>query len=149
MAIGNVNETDFETRYPLCVNMQMLRTSHFIMKTYDNAYRDLGVRATQTPVLGILARNESATIREIADEMETERSVMSRKLQVMEKNGWIRESIQGKEKVFKLTDQGRKLMEKVWPIRLEVQEKLLGQLSDAEQQLLFGLCDKLKAIESF
>lgn len=149
MAIGNMNEVDFETRYPLCVNMQMLRTSHFIMKTYDNAYRDLGVRATQTPVLGILARNESATIREIADEMETERSVMSRKLQVMEKNGWIRESIQGKEKVFKLTDQGRKLMEKVWPIRLEVQEKLLGQLSDAEQQLLFGLCDKLKAIESF
>jgi len=148
MAIGNMNETDFETRYPICVNMQMLRTSHFIMKAYDNAYRDLGVRATQTPVLGILARNESATIREIADEMETERSVMSRKLQVMEKNGWIRESIQGKEKVFKLTDQGRALMKKVWPKRLEVQEKLLGQLSDAEQQLLLGLCDKLKAIES-
>lgn len=143
-----MNETDFQTRYPLCVNMQMLRTSHFIMKTYDNAYRDLGVRATQTPVLGILARNESATIREIADEMETERSVMSRKLQVMEKNGWIKESIQGKEKVFKLTDQGRALMRKVWPIRLEVQEKLLGQLSEVEQQLLFGLCDKLKAIES-
>jgi len=143
-----MNETDFQTRYPLCVNMQMLRTSHFIMKTYDNAYRDLGVRATQTPVLGILARNESATIREIADEMETERSVMSRKLQVMEKNGWIKESIQGKEKVFKLTDQGRALMKKVWPIRLEVQEKLLGQLSEVEQQLLFGLCDKLKAIES-
>ena len=143
-----MNETDFESRYPLCVNMQMLRTSHFIMKTYDNAYRDLGVRATQTPVLGILARNEAATIREIADEMETERSVMSRKLQVMEKNGWIKESIQGKEKVFKLTDQGRALMKKVWPIRLEVQEKLLGQLSEVEQQLLFGLCDKLKAIES-
>lgn len=143
-----MNETDVENRYPLCVNMQMLRTSHFIMKTYDNAYRDLGVRATQTPVLGILARNESATIREIADEMETERSVMSRKLQVMEKNGWIKESIQGKEKVFKLTDQGRALMKKVWPIRLEVQEKLLGQLSEVEQQLLFGLCDKLKAIET-
>jgi DNA-binding MarR family transcriptional regulator len=122
----------------------MLRTSHFIMKAYDEAYRDLGVRATQTPVLGILARNKSATIREIADEMESERSVMSRKLQVMEKNGWITESTSGKEKTFTLTDAGRKLMEKVWPIRLEVQNRLLGQLSKAEQDLLFGLCDKLK-----
>jgi DNA-binding MarR family transcriptional regulator len=139
-----MTEPDIKTGYPQCVNMQMLRTSHFIMKAYDEAYRDLGVRATQTPVLGILARNKAATIREIADEMESERSVMSRKLQVMEKNGWIAESTSGKEKTFTLTDAGRKLMEKVWPIRLEVQNRLLGQLSKAEQDLLFGLCDKLK-----
>lgn len=139
-----MTEPDIKTGYQLCVNMQMLRTSHFIMKAYDEAYRDLGVRATQTPVLGILARNKKATIREIADEMESERSVMSRKLQVMEKNGWIAESTSGKEKTFTLTDAGRKLMEKVWPIRLEVQNRLLGQLSKAEQDLLFGLCDKLK-----
>jgi DNA-binding MarR family transcriptional regulator len=143
-----MSETRYETRYPACINMQMLRTSHFIMKAYDHAYRDLGVRATQTPVLGILSRSDYATIREIAEEMETERSVMSRKLRVMEKNGWIKESISGKEKVFKLTDKGRKLMERVWPIRLQVQEKLLGKLSEAEQNLLFGLCDKLKAIET-
>jgi len=139
-----MTEPETKPGYLQCVNMQMLRTSHFIMKAYDEAYRDLGVRATQTPVLGILARNQSATIREIADEMESERSVMSRKLQVMEKNGWITESTNGKEKTFTLTDAGRKLMEKVWPIRLEVQNRLLGQLSKAEQDLLFGLCDKLK-----
>lgn len=143
-----MNQTDFDKQVPQCVNMQMLRTSHFIMKTYDDAYRDLGVRATQTPVLGILARNDAATIREIADEMETERSVMSRKLQVMEKNGWIREATRGKEKVFRLTAKGRSLLDKVWPIRLDVQNRLLGQLTGAEQELLFSLCDKLKAIES-
>ena len=139
-----MTEPDIKTGYPQCVNMQMLRTSHFIMKAYDEAYRDLGVRATQTPVLGILARNKSATIREIADEMESERSVMSRKLQVMEKNGWITEGASGKEKTFTLTDSGRKLMEKVWPIRLEVQNRLLAQLNEAEQDLLLNLCDKLK-----
>ena len=143
-----MTEPDTNTGYPQCVNMQMLRTSHFIMKAYDEAYRDLGVRATQTPVLGILARNKSATIREIADEMESERSVMSRKLQVMEKNGWIEESASGKEKTFALTNAGRELMEKVWPIRLEVQTRLLGQLSKTEQDLLFNLCDKLKAAEA-
>ncbi len=134
-----------QTVHPLCVNMQMLRASHYIMKAYDHAYRDLGVRATQTPVLGILARKEFSTIREIADEMESERSVMSRKLQVMEKNGWIQEITKGKEKMFKLTANGRKLMEKVWPIRIEVQSQLLGQLNKEEQNLLLNLCDKLKA----
>lgn len=140
-----MSDPEYEAGHPLCVNMQMLRTSHFIMKEYDHAYRDLGVRATQTPVLGILARSGSATIREIADEMETERSVMSRKLQVMEKNGWIRENTGGKEKTFVLTDKGRSLMKKVWPIRLAVQNRLLGRLNEDEQSLLFNLCDKLKA----
>lgn len=132
--------------HPLCVNMQMLRTSHYILKAYDDAYRDLGVRATQTPVLGILARQPTATIREIAELMESERSVMSRKLQVMEKNGWIQEvdKDSGKEKTFSLTTDGRALMSKVMPIRLQVQNRILGRLSEQEQNLLFTLCDKLK-----
>jgi DNA-binding MarR family transcriptional regulator len=132
--------------YSFCVNMQMLRTSHYILKAYDDAYRELGVRATQTPVLGIMARQPTATIREIADQMETERSVMSRKLQVMEKNGWIEEVVHdaGKEKSFRLTKKGRALMNKIMPIRLQVQGQLLGRLTEQEQNLLFTLCDKLK-----
>jgi len=132
--------------HPMCVNMQMLRTSHYILKAYDDAYRDLGVRATQTPVLGILLRQPVATIREIAEQMETERSVMSRKLQVMEKNGWIREVDNGsvKEKAFSLTRQGHSLMKKVMPLRLQVQNQILGRLTEQEQTLLFTLCDKLK-----
>lgn len=129
-----------------CVNLQMLRASHYIMKAYDEAYRPLGIRATQMPVLGVVARSGPVSIKAIADEMESERSVISRKLQVMEKNGWIAEDGSGaKEKNFVLTNEGRALINHVLPVRMKVQNRLLSILSDEEQQLLFSLCNKLKS----
>ena len=77
--------TEIEGEVPSCINMQILRASHYVLKTYDDAYRDLGIRATQMPVVGLISHKGPITIRQIAEEMESERSVMSRKLQVMEK----------------------------------------------------------------
>ena len=129
-----------------CINMQILRASHYVLKTYDDAYRDLGIRATQMPVVGLIARKGPITIRQIADEMESERSVMSRKLQVMEKNGWISEdpATSGKEKSFILADEGRALIERVLPVKHVVQKKILNKLSEDERNLLLNLCSKLK-----
>jgi len=131
-----------------CINLQMMRSSHFIMKAYDNAYRPFGVKATQMPVLGIVAHMQPVTIKQVADEMESERSAISRKMQVMEKNGWVKEDpgTTGKEKSFKLTTKGRNLIEKIKPVRLSVQEKIFNVLSSAEQELLMSLCGKLKSV---
>ena len=85
------------------------------------------------------------TTREIAEQTESERSVLSRKLSVMEKNGWIEVHIdaQTREKVFQLTDLGRQLLNEIKPIRESVQEQLLARLDEHEIQLLMHLCDKL------
>ena len=138
--------TEIESEVPSCINMQILRASHYVLKTYDDAYRGLGIRATQMPVIGLIARKGPITIRQIADEMESERSVMSRKLQVMEKNGWISEDplTTGKEKSFILADAGRALIEQVLPVKHEVQQKILSKLSEEERNLLLNLCSKLK-----
>lgn len=129
-----------------CVNLQMLRASHMVLKTYDDAYRPFGVRATQMPVLNLIATGPT-TVKTIAEETVTERSVLSRKLQVMEKNGWIRrQSIAGsREKAYVLTEDGKDLLDNVKPVRLEVQALLLARLDDSERNLLIGLCDKLRA----
>lgn len=130
-----------------CVNLQMLRASHYIMKVYDEAYRPLGIRATQMPVLGAVARLAPASIKRLAQETESERSVIHRRLQVMQKNGWVKEdpATSGKEKTFVLTDKGRKLIEKVSPLRAGIQEKIFAALSNDERQLLLSLCNKLKS----
>lgn len=131
-----------------CINLQMMRSSHFILKTYDEAYRPFGIRATQMPVLGAVARRQPVTIRQIADELESERSVMSRKLQVMEKNGWVRETqdVTSKEKMFVLTSSGNKLIKNILPVRMEVQKRLTSALTGDELDLLLTLCNKLKAV---
>lgn len=131
-----------------CINLQMMRSSHYILKAYDEAYRPFGVRATQMPVLGAVARRQPVTIREIADELESERSVMSRKLQVMEKSGWVKEDPEtsGKEKTFVLTEEGKGLIQKILPVRMEVQQRLMSALTEEELNLLLTLCNKLKAV---
>ena len=131
-----------------CINLQMMRSSHYILKAYDEAYRPFGVRATQMPVLGAVARRQPVTIRQIADELESERSVMSRKFQVMEKRGWVKEDQEtsGKEKSFVLTEEGKELVQSILPVRMEVQQRMMSALTKEELNLLLTLCNKLKAV---
>lgn len=141
-----VNAVEHGSTELLCMNLQMLRASHMVLKTYDDAYRPFGIRATQLPVLNLISQRGSATIKEIAEETVTERSVLSRKLQVMEGNGWIHEQVNSstREKVFVLTPEGAGMLERVMPVRYQVQEKLLSNLTTDERRLLLGLCDKLR-----
>ena len=130
-----------------CVNLQMLRASHSVLKSYDDAYRPYGVKATQLPVLNLLSLNGLATTKQIASQTSTERSVLSRKLQVMQKNEWIEPKYirNTREKAYSLTEKGQELVDRVLPIRLDVQKKLMSKLSNDEQDLLINLCDKLQS----
>jgi len=147
MADPAVN-VDYES--PACMNLQMLRASHFVLKAYDDAYRPYGIRATQLPVLSLIGCRGPVSIKAIAEETASERSVLSRKIAVMEKSGWIREEPQrrGREKCFVLTDQGREILESVIPVRDQVQQRLLGRLSAEEQGLLMSLCGKLQGLDA-
>jgi len=137
-----------EATSPACINLQMMRSSHYILKAYDDAYRPFGIRATQMPVLGAVARRQPVTIRQIANELESERSVMSRKLQAMNKSGWVKEDPEtsAKEKTFTLTEEGKELIHKILPVRMEVQQHLMSVLTEEELNLLMTLCNKLKAV---
>jgi DNA-binding MarR family transcriptional regulator len=137
------NEADLS-----CINLQMLRASHRVMKVYEDAYRPYGIKATQLPVLNLIEQFQSMTTREIAEQTESERSVLSRKLAVMEKNNWIQAATDGqtREKVFQLTEEGKRLLDELRPVRIKVQEKLLAQLDENEINLLMNLCDKFHEI---
>ncbi len=137
-----------EATSPACINLQMMRSSHYVLKVYDEAYRPYGIRATQMPVLGAVARHQPVTIRHIADDLESERSVISRRMQVMQKSGWVKEDAKtsGKEKTFVLTKKGKNLIEKILPVRMEVQQRMMSVLSKEELNLLLTLCNKLKAV---
>lgn len=127
-----------------CINLQILRASHRVLKAYEDAYRPFGIKATQLPVLNLIGQHKTMTTREIAEKTESERSVLSRKLAVMEKNGWIKSVVNSitREKVFALTEKGEALLAEIKPVRLQVQERLLAKLSEKERMLLLNLCDK-------
>ncbi len=141
-------EQVFERQPVDCVNLQILRASHLVLKTYDDAYRPFGIRATQLPVLDLINRRSPVTIKVIAAEVLSERSVLSRKLAVMVKNGWVEEVANAsREKAFAITATGRELLESVRPVRDRVQQELMEKLSADEQALMLTMCDKLQAGE--
>jgi len=143
-----MNENNEEVLDSLaCINLQMLRASHSVLKSYDDAYRPFGVKATQLPVLNLLAQNGIATTKEIAVQTMTERSVLSRKLQVMQKNEWIVPKYirNTREKAYSLTEKGQDLVNRTLQTRMEVQAQLMSRLSEDERDLLINLCDKLQA----
>ena len=143
-----MNENNEEVLDSLaCINLQMLRASHSVLKSYDDAYRPFGVKATQLPVLNLLSQNGIATTKEIAVQTMTERSVLSRKLQVMQKNEWIVPKYirNTREKAYSLTEKGQDLVNRTLHTRLEVQAQLMSRLSEDERDLLINLCDKLQA----
>lgn len=129
------------------MNLQMLRVSHYVLKCFDEVYREFGLRATQMPVLHHLARTAgAASVRDIATALESERSVMFRKLRVLCDNGWIDECRPDdrRERCYTLTAEGHALLERIEPAREAVQARLLGRLSDDEQHLLLTLCARLR-----
>ena len=65
----------------------------------------------------------------------------------MERRGWVKEDAEtsGKEKTFVLAEEGKALIKKVLPARLEVQQRLMTALTNDELDLLLSLCSKLKA----
>ena len=128
-----------------CLNMQMLRASHWVLKTYEDAYRPYGIRATQVPVLSLIASDGPISIKQIAEQTITERSVLSRKLGVMEKNGWVsKQAVSGtQERVYEITDIGRAKLANIESIRCQVQQQLTLALSEDEKNMLLNLCDKL------
>lgn len=149
MTISKRNKTDLSNAsnsVTRCINLQMLKTSHVVMKLYEDAYREHGIKATQLPVLNIIAESGVITIKEIAEITASERSVLSRKLHVMEKSGWIKSEYvyDTREKAFRLSPEGIQLVNDVLPARMKVQDELMAKLTAQEQQLLMSLCEKLQ-----
>ncbi|MGM0412482.1 MAG: MarR family winged helix-turn-helix transcriptional regulator [Pseudomonadota bacterium] len=132
-----------------CMNLQVLRVSHYVLKCFDEAYREHGVRATQIPVLMQLRGRAEATVREVATALESERSVMFRKLRILAERGWVQELPRdtGRERRYSLTDDGEALLARTEPARAAVQERLFGRLTEAEQGLLLSLCARLQGSE--
>ncbi|MDH5301657.1 MAG: MarR family transcriptional regulator [Gammaproteobacteria bacterium] len=133
-----------------CLNIQMLRASHWVLKTYEDAYRPHGIRATQVPVLQLIAKHGPVSVKQIAEQSITERSVLSRKLSVMESNGWVAKiNVKGtQERLYQVTDLGQQKLAAIEHVRCQTQQRLLDTLTAQEQTLLLGLCEKLTLANS-
>jgi DNA-binding MarR family transcriptional regulator len=114
-----------------CIAVRLRMLNRVITNIYDNALRPLDLRASQMNVLVAAAAMGTVRPLEVCEYLQLDVSTLSRNVDRMKARGWLEvvPDKDGRAQPFRLTPQGRKLLEKAVPAWREAQQqakKVLG-----------------------
>ena len=109
-----------------------VKAPHVSVTRARDALRPIGIRLSQGNVLAVTAKLGVARPAEVCDILELDASTLSRTVDRMVENGWLEivPDEDGRSQPFRLTDEGRRLMERSVPAWEKAQaeaKKLLGE----------------------
>ena len=115
-----------------CLAGRVRLLSRTITAIYDDALRPLGLTAGQLNVLVFVAKLGPVAPKDVAFQLNMEKSTVSRNVMRMAEKGWLSltEADSGRGKVLELSAKGRRLVEKSVPLWTQAQERttaMLGQ----------------------
>lgn len=122
------NEKDL-SRLENCVCSNLRVVTRVMTRYFDAEVRRMGVRPTQTPILGALsARNWSMS--ELSEWLGMERTTLVRNLRPLEREGLIKSNGGGRGGYVELaiTQKGRKKLAGIFPAWRAAQDKVVGIL---------------------
>jgi DNA-binding MarR family transcriptional regulator len=95
-----------------CASLNLRRAARVITRHYDAALESAGVTATQLPLLAAISAGVSASISALAEELDLERSTVSRELDVLGRRGLLQFTTGSDQRVtaLKLTARGHKTL---------------------------------------
>src|SRR5579871_1965615 len=123
--------TTIEAIAMTCIAGRLRLLNRVVTNLYDDALRPYGVKLSQGNVLAVTAMLGVARPAEVCDILELDTSTLSRTVDRMVANGWLEilPDEDGRSQPFRLTAQGRRLMERALPAWEQAQaeaKKLLG-----------------------
>ena len=130
MAAAKTNPT-IDTIAGECIAVRLRMLNRVVTNIYDEALRPLGLKVSQMNILVAAAKMGTARPAEISERLHLDVSTLSRNVERMKARGWLEvvPDDDGRAQPFRLTAQGRKLLEKAAPIWGQAQgqaERLLG-----------------------
>jgi DNA-binding MarR family transcriptional regulator len=131
-----------------CIAVRLRMLNRVITNIYDNALRPLDMKVSQMNILVAAATMGAVRPLEVCEYLQLDVSTLSRNVDRMKARGWL-EVVPDKDarsQPFRLTPQGRKLLEKAVPAWSEAQQqvkKVLGngfleQLNQATKRVSNG-----------
>jgi DNA-binding MarR family transcriptional regulator len=97
-----------------CLSWNLRKTERLITRHYDSYLEDAGITAVQLPMLAMIETGPEATFRLLTEQLELERSTLSRNLGLLERLGLIDIGAPRGPKpgIIKLTRKGRNVLTK-------------------------------------
>src|SRR5262245_20376052 len=115
-----------------CVAVRLRLLNRVVTNLYDDALRPLGLKASQLNILIVTAKLGLARPARVCEVLQLDTSTLSRNVERMRAHGWLEVVPEEDARVqpFRLTAQGKRLIEKAFPAWQHAQhqaEKLLGE----------------------
>ena len=126
------NKPTIDTIAGECIAVRLRMLNRVITNIYDNALRPLDLKVSQMNIL--VAAAKMATVRplEICEYLHLDVSTLSRNVERMKARGWLEvvPEEDGRSQPFRLTPQGRRLLEKAVPAWNKAQQQVKKMLGD-------------------
>src|SRR6476620_1324203 len=115
-----------------CVAVRLRMLNRVITNIYDNGLRPLDLKVSQMNILVAAAKMGTARPLEVCEYLHLDVSTLSRNVERMKARGWLEvvADADGRSQPFRLTPQGRKLLEKAVPAWSEAQQQVKKVLGD-------------------
>src|SRR5919106_631386 len=115
-----------------CVAVRLRMLNRVITNIYDNTLRPLDLKVSQMNILVAAAKMGTARPLEVCAYLHLDVSTLSRNVERMKARGWLEvvPDEDGRSQPFRLTPQGRKLLEKAVPAWREAQQHVKKVLGD-------------------
>ncbi len=115
-----------------CIAVRLRMLNRAVTNLYDDALRPLGLKVSQMNILVAAGKLGTARPAEVCDHLHLDVSTLSRNVERMKARGWLEvvADEDGRAQPFRLTTQGRRLLEKAAPAWKQAQQQakeILGE----------------------
>ena len=111
-----------------CACNKVRTAARLVTRSYDDALRPIGLRATQCSVLAAIAAQQDGamSITELAEVMSMDRSTLKRNVTPLEDLGLLTVGVEGwrRSRSLSLTDKGRSALNAAIPLWESAQKRL-------------------------
>lgn len=121
-----------------CIAVRMRMLNRVVTNIYDDALRPLGVKVSQMNILVAAGRMGTARPADVCQKLHLDVSTLSRNVERMRARGWLEviPDEDGRAQPFRLTNDGRKLLEKAAPAWKKAQRQAKALLGEGIVDLL-------------
>jgi DNA-binding MarR family transcriptional regulator len=137
--------SSIDTIAKTCIAVRLRLLNRVVTNFYDEALRPLGLKVSQLNILIVTAKLGLARPAQVCDILQLDTSTLSRNLERIRAHGWLEvvPDEDARTQPFRLTPQGKRLIEKATPAWEEAQRQATELLGDEGIALLNKAAKKL------
>jgi DNA-binding MarR family transcriptional regulator len=128
-----------------CIAVRLRLLNRVVTNLYDDALRPLGLKISQLNILIVTAKLGLARPAQVCDILQLDPSTLSRNVERMRAHGWLEvvPDEDARAQPFRLTPQGRRMIDKAVPAWEAAQRQASALLGDEGTALLDRAARKL------